>query len=186
MTRWWTAAADPPAAGRHLGPGAGASDRDPGRRDGRDPLRPRTTPRAAISTCRTGRSPSAARAAGRGWVRIGHEAARALDRYIRVRARHVCAGVAAGALAGREQPRPDDCERDLPDDRPPGPAVRRGCLAAPVPASFQPHLAGPGRRGRRLDGAERLILPADAAPLRRQRAQRPGSRTYNRVMAGSP
>src|ERR1700733_10628178 len=48
--------------------------------------------------------------------------------------------------------------------------MRRGCLAALFPASFQPHLAGPGRRGRRLDGVERLVLPVDAAPLRRQRA----------------
>jgi integrase len=186
MTRWWTAAADPPAAGRHLGPGRWR------KRPGSGPARwpgSATTPHdprrsdldlqdREIAVRGKGGRPRV--------VRIGHEAARALDRYIRVRARHVCAGVAAGALAGREQPRPDDCERDLPDDRPPGPAVRRGCLAAPVPASFQPHLAGPGRRGRRLDGAERLVLPADAAPLRRQRAQRPGSRTYNRVMAGSP
>ena len=44
--------------------------------------------------------------------------------------------------------------------RPPG---RGGCLDTPVPASFQPYLAGP-RRGRgRPDGAERLVLPADAA-----------------------
>ena len=49
-----------------------------------------------------------------------------------------------------------------------------GVVVYPVPASFQPYLAGPGRPGRRPDGAERLVLPADAAPLRRQRPQCPG------------
>jgi hypothetical protein len=36
-----------------------------------------------------------------------------------------------------------------------GPPVRGGC----VPAQVQSHLAGPGRGGRGLDGAERLDLP---------------------------
>ena len=53
-------------------------------------------------------------------------------------------GVAAGAVARGEQPRPADRQRDLPDDRPPSP-VRGGGVPAQVPASFQPHLAGPGR-----------------------------------------
>ena len=105
-------------------------------------------------------------------VRIGHEAARTLDRYLRIRSRHAQAWRPQLWLGG-EQPRADDRERDLPDDRPPRPAGRGGCLDAPVPAPFQPHLAGPrGVRGR-PDGAERLVLPADAAPLRRERAQRP-------------
>ena len=62
----------------------------------------------------------------------------------------------------------------IPDHHPPRAPGRRGGLPAPVPTSFQPHLAGPGRPGRRADGAERLVLPADAAPLWRQRPQRPG------------
>jgi hypothetical protein len=66
----------------------------------------------------------------------------------------------------------DDGERDLPDDRPPRPSVRGGRQAAPVPAPFQPHLAGPGRRRGGPDGAERLVFSADAAPLWRQRPQR--------------
>jgi integrase len=78
-------------------------------------------------------------------VRIGHQAARSLDRYIRARSRH--------AQAWR-------------------PAGRRGRVPAPVPAPFQPHLAGPRRSRGRPDGTERLGLPADAPPLRRQRPQR--------------
>ena len=49
----------------------------------------------------------------------------------------------------------------------------RGCLAAPVPAPFQPYLAGPRRPRRRPDEVERLNLTADATPLRRKRPQRP-------------
>jgi site-specific recombinase XerC len=89
-------------------------------------------------------------------VRIGHEAARALDRYMRVAAR---------AVAGDEQPGADDSERDLPDDQPPGPAGRDRCVDAPVPVSLQPYLAGPRRQRRGPDGAEWLVLSADAAPL---------------------
>ena len=76
-------------------------------------------------------------------------------------------------MAGREQPGTADRRRDLPDDRPPRPPVRRGRLPAPVPAPFQPHLAGPRRPRGRPDGTGRLGLPADAPPLRRQRPQRP-------------
>jgi len=43
----------------------------------------------------------------------------------------------------------------------------------PVPASLQPHLAGPRRPRRRPDGTQRLVLAPDAPPLRRQRPQRP-------------
>ena len=42
----------------------------------------------ATSTCGSEKSPSAARAARSGIVRIGHQAARSLDRYLRARARH--------------------------------------------------------------------------------------------------
>jgi hypothetical protein len=97
-----------------------------------------------------------------------------------------CAGVAAGALAGREQPRPYDRERDLPDDRPPGPAVRRGCLAAPDPAPFQPHsLDRGGAEGdlMELNGwSSPQMLRGYGASARSARARR----TYDRIMAGSP
>ena len=104
-------------------------------------------------------------------VKISHDAARALDRYIRVRARH--------AQAYRPQLWLGINNR--------GPMTasgiyqviaRRGrqCgiegVPAPVPAPLQPHLARPGRRRGRPDGAQRLDLPADAPPLRRQRPQR--------------
>jgi hypothetical protein len=105
-------------------------------------------------------------------VRIGHEAARALDRYLRVRARHAQAHRPELWL-GCNYRGPMTAQRDLPDGDPSREAVRGGCVAAPVPAPFQPYLAGSRGSGGRLDGAERLVLPADAAPLRRQRPQRP-------------
>ena len=80
----------------------------------------------------------------------------------------------------------DDRERDLPDDRPPRPPVRGGCPPAPVPASFQPHQFGPGRRGGGPDGAERLEFPADAAAVRRQRPRRAGPPTSDRIMEDTP
>jgi hypothetical protein len=61
-------------------------------------------------------------------------------------------GLAAAAVAGRGQPGAAHGGRYLPDDRPPRPPVRRGRLPAPVPASFQPHLARPRRAGGRPDG----------------------------------
>ena len=104
-------------------------------------------------------------------VKISYDAARALDRYLRARARH--AQAYRPQLARGEQPRPDDRKRHLPGHLPPWPPVRRPGVPAPLPAPLQPHLAGP-RRGRgRPDGAQRLDLPADAPPLRRQRPQRP-------------
>jgi hypothetical protein len=51
--------------------------------------------------------------------------------------------------------------------------IERACVAAPVPAPLQPYLAGPRRPGRRPDGTQRLVLPADAPPLRGQRPCRP-------------
>ena len=61
-------------------------------------------------------------------------------------------GPGMGRRGGRscgwgEQSRADDRERHPPDDRPPRPAGRGGCLDAPVPAPLQPHLAGLWRGG---------------------------------------
>jgi hypothetical protein len=69
-------------------------------------------------------------------------------------------GVAAPVVAGGEQPRAADVQRHLPDGCPPRPRVRGCGPSAPVPAPFQPYLAGP--RGSRSgpDGAERLVLPS--------------------------
>ena len=105
-------------------------------------------------------------------VRIGHQAARSLDRYLRARARH--------PQAWRPQLWLGEGSRG-----PLTPAgiyqiiARRGrqcgvtALRAPVPAPLQPHLARPRRRRTRPDGTQRLDLPPDAHPLRRQRPRRP-------------
>ena len=78
-------------------------------------------------------------------VRISHQTAVCLDRYIRVRARHSQA-YRPQLWLGMNNRGPDDGQRDLPDDRAPRPPVRGGGVPAPVPASLQSHLAGPGRR----------------------------------------
>ena len=105
-------------------------------------------------------------------VRIGHQAARSLDRYIRARSRHAQAWRPQLWLgAGNREPLTAAGIYQM--------IARRGrqCgvdrLPAPVPAPFQPHLAGPRRPRGRPDGTQRLDLPADAPPLRRQRPQRP-------------
>jgi len=101
-------------------------------------------------------------------VKIGHQTARSLDRYLRAHA-----GPPAAAVARREQPGAADRRRHLPDRRPPRPAMRRERVPPPVPAPLQPHPAGPRRRRTGPDGTQRLDLPADAHPLRRQRQRRP-------------
>ena len=103
-------------------------------------------------------------------VRISHQTAVTLDRYIRVRARHAQA-YRPQLWLGVNNRGPVDSERHLPDDCPPWPPERGGRSSAPVPSSLQPHLV-PGRRRGRPDGTERVDLPADAAPLRRQRPRR--------------
>ena len=105
-------------------------------------------------------------------VRIGHEAARAVDRYIRVRSRHGQAHRPQLWLGVNNRgPMTANGIYQMIARR--GRQCRGRRLDAPVPASFQPYLAGPRRGGGGPDGAERLVLPADAAPLRRQRPQRP-------------
>ena len=81
--------------------------------------------------------------------------------------------LAAAAVARREQPGAADRGRHLPGRRPPRPAMRGDRVPAPVPASLQPHLAGPRRRRTGPDGTQRVDLPADAHPVRRQRPRRP-------------
>ena len=77
-------------------------------------------------------------------VRIGHQAARSLDRYLRARDQ-ARPGLAVPAVARDWQPGAANLCRYLPDDRPPRPPVRRGSAPPPVPAPLQPHLAGPRR-----------------------------------------
>ena len=105
-------------------------------------------------------------------VRIGHQAARSLDRYLRARSRHAQAWRPQLWLgAGSREPLTAAGIYQVIARR--GLAMRRGRLPAPVPAPFQPHLAGSRRSGGGPDGAQRLGLPADAPPLRCQRPQRP-------------
>ena len=104
-------------------------------------------------------------------VKISHDAARSLDRYIRVRARHAQA-YRPQLWLGISDRGPMTASGHLPGHRPARPPVRHRGVPAPVPAPLQPHLARPRRRRGRPDGAERLDLPADAPPLRRQRPQR--------------
>ena len=105
-------------------------------------------------------------------VRIGHQAARSLDRYLRARARHAQAWRNQLWLGtGNREPLTAAGIYQMIARQ--GTPVRGGGVSAPVPASFPPHLAGPRRSGGRPDGTERLGLPADAPPLRRQRPQRP-------------
>jgi hypothetical protein len=91
-------------------------------------------------------------------------------------------GPAAPAVAGSRQPGAADRRRDLPDDHPPRPPVRRGRLPAPVPAPLQPHLAGPRwPRGdlMELNGwtSPQMLRRYDAS-VRSARARR----TYDRIM----
>ena len=105
-------------------------------------------------------------------VRIDRETARRIDRYLRARV-EAPAGVPRAVVARRRRPRAADPRRDLPDDQAARSAGRRAGLPAPVPAPFQPHLAGTRRRRGRPDGAERLVLPADAEAVRGQRPRCP-------------
>jgi hypothetical protein len=124
----------------------------------------------ATSTWSCGRSPSMARGRRPGLSRSA--SGRPQRRPVPPRPRQARPGLPAAAVARGRQPRPDDRQRHLPDDRQTGPRVRRRCVPAPVPASFQPYLAGPRRPRGRPDGAQRLVLSPDAPPLRCQRPQR--------------
>ena len=146
-------------------------DRHPAVRAGRDPLRPGDPARNDLDL-----QAREIRIRGKGGtartVKIGHQAARSLDRYLRARARHAQAWRPQLWL-GVQQPGTADRHRGSTRWSPTRPAVRGGRVPAPVQAPFQPHLAGP-RRGREgPDEAKRLGLPADAHPVRRQRPQRP-------------
>ena len=103
-------------------------------------------------------------------VKISFDAARSLDRYLRVRARHAQA-YRPQLWLGVDNRGPMTASGIYQVVRRGRPGRSSG-VAAPVPAPLQPHLAGPRRAGRRPDGAERLVLPADAPPLRRQRPHR--------------
>ena len=108
-------------------------------------------------------------------VTVSYEAARSLDRYLRARAKHPLAGPPELWL-GANGRGPLTGYRDLPARRQERGAGGGGGAPAAVPASFQPYLAGPGRRGRGPDAAERLVLPADAHLVRCQRCGRPRTR----------
>jgi hypothetical protein len=104
-------------------------------------------------------------------VKIGHQTARSLDRYLRARARHAQAWRNQLWLgAGNREPLTAAGIYQM--------AARRGgqCGVDVYPhrcRHLQPHLARPRRARGRPDRTQRLDLPADAPPLRRQRPQRP-------------
>jgi site-specific recombinase XerD len=114
-------------------------------------------------------------------VKISHDAARALDRYIRARARHAqaCRPQLWLGINNRGPMTASGIYQVI--------ARRRGrqCGIDVFPHRFrhllQPRLARPRRRRGRPDGAERLDLPADAPPLRRQ-----GPPQHDRVMENMP
>ena len=127
---------------------------------------------AATSTCGGGRSPSAARAARTASSRSATTPPAAWTGTSAPGSRHAQAQTAAPRLgAGSREPLTAAGIYQM--------TARRGRQAgvdvspAPVPAPLQPHLAGPRRARGGPDGTQRLDLPADAPPLRRQRPQRP-------------
>jgi site-specific recombinase XerD len=127
---------------------------------------------AATSTCGSGRSPSAAKGGKDRIVRIGHQSAQSLDRYLRTRSRHAQAWRPKLWLgAGNREPLTAAGIYQMTARH--GPATRRGRLPAPVPAPLQPHpvwtaagpretwwnsTAGPPRR------CSAATAPAPAAP----------------------
>jgi site-specific recombinase XerC len=103
-------------------------------------------------------------------VKIGHQTARNLDRYLRARARHAQAHRPQLWLgAGNRGPLTATGICQI--------VARPGwqCGVNVYPHRFRHHFSqfGPRRRRTGPDGAERLDLPADAHPVRRQRPRRP-------------
>jgi len=99
--------------------------------------------------------------------------ARAVDRYLRVRAKHPLASRPElwPGIGGRGPVTPDGIYQIVAKV---GKKARRGRVPAPVPASLQPYLAGSRRCRGRPDGAERLVVSADAGVVRRQCPGCPG------------
>ena len=114
-------------------------------------------------------------------VKIGHQAACSLDRYLRARSRHAQAWRPQLWLgAGNREPLTAAGIYQM--------TARRGCqcgvdaVPAPVPAPFQPHLAGPRRARGRPDGTQRLDLTPDAPPHGASARGARARRTYDRIM----
>ena len=105
-------------------------------------------------------------------VAISYEAARSVNRYLRARAVHPLAGRPELWL-GTNGRGPLTAAGIYQIGGPPRREGGSGGALAAVPAPFQPYLARPRRRPRRPDGTERLVLPADAHLVRRQRPRRP-------------
>jgi site-specific recombinase XerC len=106
-------------------------------------------------------------------VKIGHQAARSLDRYLRARARHPQAWRPQLWLGVNNRPLTTTGIYQIVARRGRQAGVTVYPLPAPVPAPLQPHLARPRQRRTGPDGTQRLDLPADAHPVRRPRPQRP-------------
>ena len=118
-------------------------------------------------------------------VKISYDAARAVDRYLRARARHAQAYRPQLWLGG-EQPRADDRQRHLPDDR------RRGrqCGVTVYPHRFRHHFSHTwldrgGAEGDLMDlngWTSPQMLRRYGASARSARARR----SYDRIMTGTP
>ena len=114
-------------------------------------------------------------------VKIGHQAARSLDRYLRARSRHAQAWRPQLWL-GRGQPGAADRRRHLPDDHPPRPPMRLDAY----PHRFRHHFShtwldrgGPEGDLMELNGwTSPQMLRRYGASARSARARR----TYDRIM----
>ena len=104
---------------------------------------------------------------------LSPKAVKALDRYLRLRARHRFAAL-SWLWLGQGAPGP---VRHHPGPAPPRPGRRR---RSPAPAPVPPHLCPRGAVGRhaggRGHGTGRLEQPRDAVPLREERRARAGHR----------
>jgi hypothetical protein len=89
--------------------------------------------------------------------------------------------VAARAVAGDEQPRAYDSERDLPDDQPERAAGRGRRVDAPVRHHFSPTWLDRG-------GSEGDLMELNgwSSPQMLRRYGARARRTYDRVMEGKP
>ena len=113
---------------------------------------------------------------------FGRKTAVALDRYLRVRARHRDAGLPwlwlgqrglLGPYGVRQILRRRGAEAGLPD-----------LHAHQLRHTFAHALARPGRRRNRPDAAGRLEVPPDAWPVRRLGRRRPRPRAHRRLSPG--
>ena len=160
------------------GPGSpAAEDRAPGRNPA-GPLMAGPGPCRAPASLTAGPSQVAAGEGSPAWpegrASASYEAARSVDRYLRVRAKHALAARPELwlGISGRGPVTPDGIYQIVAN------AGRRAGVAV-YPHRFRHHFShtyqfGPRRYRGRPDGAERLVVSADAGVVRRQCPGCPG------------